>query len=159
MNTELWLCASVAVAGLWSGLLLTITTILHPMFAGQDMAGFRADLGRFLPIARRSPTNYVLVLALVIAPAIALASLWDDPGSSEFAFTAAGLTLTVVGAFGMSRFLAEPNYEVILDWDASRPAEDLRPARHRYFVLNWTRGAFTWAAFGCFLTATYLAWT
>lgn len=72
MITELWLGLSLVFAGLWSGLLLTLTTILHPMFAAQDGGGFAADLRRFLPIARRSPTNYVLVIGLVTAPAAAL---------------------------------------------------------------------------------------
>lgn len=37
------------------------------MFATGDGAGFATDLGRFLPIARRSPTNYVLVMVCRIA--------------------------------------------------------------------------------------------
>jgi hypothetical protein len=159
MNTELWLCLSVAVAGLWSGLLLTITTILHPMFADEDLVGFRRDLGRFLPIARRSPTNYILVIGLVVAPAVALASLADEAGTAPFVLTAAGLGLTVVGALGMSRFLAEPNYDAILRWEPTQPLATMQRARHKYFTLNWTRGAFTWAAFGCFLAATYLSWS
>ena len=158
MNTQLWLCASVAVAGLWSGLLLTITTILHPMFARQDLAGFSSDLGRFLPIARRAPVNYVLVVCLMIAPAAAVVSLWDDRSSAPFALTAIGLALTLIGAFAMSRFLAEPNYDQILAWTPDEPVVDLRTARRRYFTLNWARGALVWAAFGCFLAATYLEW-
>jgi len=159
VNTELWLCLSVAAAGLWSGLLLTITTILHPMFARQDMAGFAGDLGRFLPIARRAPVNYVLVVGLVVAPAGALVAQWDARWSAPFVLTAIGFGLTFVGAFVMSRFLAEPNYEEILGWRPTEPAAALRPARYRYFVLNWLRGAFVWAAFACFLAATYLEWT
>lgn len=159
MNTQLWLCLSVALAGLWSGLLLTITTILHPMFSHEDLADFRRDLGRFLPIARRSPTNYVLVIGLVVAPAVALASLADAPATSPFALTAIGLLLTIVGAFGMSRFLAEPNYDVILGWDPSQDPGVMQKARHAYFTLNWLRGAFVWTAFACFLAATYLEWS
>jgi hypothetical protein len=158
MNTQLWLCLSVACAGLWSGLLLTITTILHPMFAHQDMAGFRADLGRFLPIARRSPTNYLLVIGLMVTPLLALVSLRDDRSAAPFVLTAVGLGLTLAGAFGLSRFVAEPNYDVILGWDDATTAESKRAARRRYFALNWIRGAFTWSAFGCFLAATYLDW-
>jgi hypothetical protein len=158
MNTELWLCLSVAFAGLWSGLLLTITTILHPMFGRQDLRGFTSDLGRFLPIARRSPTNYILVVGLIVAPAVAVVALRDDPGSAPFVLTAIGLLLTFIGAFGFSRFLAEPNYEQILGWDSSRPTSELQSARRRYFALNWLRGGFTWAAFGCFLAATYFHW-
>ena len=39
-----------------------------------------------------------------------------------------------------------------------RQQADLRTARRRYFALNWARGALVWAAFGCFLAATYLEW-
>jgi hypothetical protein len=63
---EIGLGLSVVSDGLWSGLLLTLTltTILHPLYAPQEAGGFATDMPRFLPIARRSPTNYVLVSAL-----------------------------------------------------------------------------------------------
>ena len=35
MIAEIGLGLSVVAAGLWSGLLLTVTTILHPMYASQ----------------------------------------------------------------------------------------------------------------------------
>ena len=54
MNPTFWLCTSIVAAGLWSGLLLTITTILHPMFAGEDAAGLTSNVrlmvGLALPI-------------------------------------------------------------------------------------------------------------
>lgn len=158
MNTQLWLCLTIAVSGMWSGLLLTVTTILHPMFRSPDAAGFAGDLHRFLPIARRSPTNYVLVIALVIAPALAVGSLWAD-GGAALALTAIGASLTLVGAVLVSRFAAEPNYEVILGWDPTDPPQSWRITRRRYFALNWIRGALVWTAFGCFLAAAYLHWS
>lgn len=51
MLAEIGLGLSVVSAGLWSGLLLTVTTILHPMYARQDASAFAADMRRFLPIA------------------------------------------------------------------------------------------------------------
>lgn len=69
MFAEIGLGLAVVCAGLWSGLLLTLTTILHPMYAALDGRGFASALGRFLPIARRSSTNYVLVGGLVVGPA------------------------------------------------------------------------------------------
>jgi hypothetical protein len=156
MNTALWLCLSVAFTGLWSGLLLTVTTLLHPMFAAQDGTGFAGDLRRFLPIARKSPTNYILVIGLVVAPAIALVALWDSRDEAPFVLTAIGLALSIIGPVVMSRRLAEPNYEVILAWDPASPPADWREGRRRYFTFNWLRGAFVWAAFACFLAATYL---
>lgn len=71
MSTEIWLGTAVVLAGLWSGLLLTVTTILHPIYAARDARGFRQELGWFLPVARRSPTNYILVIVaghIVIDP-------------------------------------------------------------------------------------------
>lgn len=159
MNTNLWLLLSIVFAGLWSGLLLTVTTILHPMFASQDADGLRHDLGRFLPIARRSPTNYVLVIGLVIAPAMAVASLWDTKFEKPFVLTAIGLVLTIVGPVLISRFAAEPNYDVILGEDQTPPSERWLAARRRYLRLNWVRGAFVWAALGCFATAGYVYWS
>jgi hypothetical protein len=152
---EIGLGLAVVVAGLWSGLLLTLTTILHPIYAGQDGRGFATELSLFLPVARRSPTNYVLVSGLVLAPALALVGLRHEPSSAEFVFTAAGLLLTVLGPLLVSQFLAEPNYEVILAWDPAAVPADWRNARRRYFALNWLRAVLTWAAFGLFLAAAY----
>lgn len=155
MITEIWLGLSLVFAGLWSGLLLTLTTILHPMFAAQDGGGFAADLRRFLPIARRSPTNYVIVIGIVLAPAGALIGLGDQPRGVPFVLTAIGLTLTIVGPLLVSRYLAEPNYDAILGWDPDAVPADWQATRRRYFALNWIRGVFTWTAFGLFLAAAY----
>ena len=155
MITEIALGLSIVCAGLWSGLMLTLTTILHPMFATPDGGRFAADLGRFLPIARTSPTNYVLVIGLVVAPAVALVGLWDDPGGTPFVLTALGLGLTVAGPLLVSRFGAEPNYDVILSWDPAAMPADWRGVQRRWLALNWIRGALTWTAFALFLTASY----
>lgn len=157
MNPAIWLCITIVAAGLWSGLLLTITTILHPMFAPRDNPGMREDLGRFLPIARRSPTNYVLVVALMVTPIVALVALWDSSVDSPFVVTAIGTAFTYIGAFGISRFAAEPNYDVLLTSNPEAPR--WAQARHRYFVLNWVRAGLMWAALGCFATAALLEWS
>jgi hypothetical protein len=155
MIAEIGLGLAIVCAGLWSGLLLTLTTILHPIYAAQDGRGFATELGRFLPVARTSPTNYVLVIGLVIAPVIALVGLRNDPSGVPFVLTATGLALTVIGPLLMSSRLAEPNYDVILGWDPAAVPADWRLNRRRYFTLNWVRGAFTWAAFAVFLAAAY----
>ena len=95
--------------------------------------GFAEDMRRFLPVARKSPTNYVLVSALVIAPALALVGLWDQPTSAPFVLTALGLAATLAGPLLTSRFLAEPNYAVILAWDPRSVPSDWRVVRARYF--------------------------
>jgi hypothetical protein len=156
MTAEIGLLTSVVAAGLWSGLLLTVTTLLHPMFATDDGRAFALDLRRFLPVARKSPTNYILVVLLLVAPVVALVGLADDVGSAPFVLTALGLVATVAGPLLGSRLLAEPNYEVILGWDPAAVPADWQIARRRYFRWNWLRGALTWIAFALFGVATYL---
>ena len=143
MLADIGLGLSVICAGLWSGLLLTLTTILHPVYAGQDGAGFATDLSHFLPVARTSPINYGLVTGLVVAPVLALIGLRDDPTGAPFVLTALGLVLTVTGPLLVSRLLSEPNYDVILGWDPEHLPADWQAARDRWIALNWIRAAIT----------------
>ena len=156
MIAQIGLGLSVISAGLWSGLLLTLTTILHPMYGTRDAAGFSRDMRRFLPVARRSPTNYVLVSLLLLAPITALIGLRGEPASPAFVLTAIGTAATLAGPLVASRFFAEPNYDVILSWDPDDVPDDWRIARARYFRLNWLRAGLTWTSFVLFLTAAYL---
>src|ERR1051326_1578947 len=137
MVADVGLGLSVVSAGLWSGLLLTLTTILHPMFASSEAGSFAEDMRRFLPIARRAPVNYFLVVMLVAAPILALIGLRGEPASAPFILTAAGLAATIGGPLLTSRYLAEPNYRIILSWDPTAVPGDWRIARDRYFRLNW----------------------
>ena len=154
MTAEIGLGLAVVCAGLWSGLLLTLTTILHPIYAAEDGRGFALALRDFLPVARRSPTNYLLVVGLVVAPVVALFGLWGE-GGAPFVLTAVGLALTVIGPLLTSRLLSEPTYDVILGWDPDAVPADWQAVRRRYFTLNWVRAVFTWVAFALFLAAAY----
>lgn len=156
MIADIGLGLAVVSAGLWSGLLLTLTTILHPIYAAEDGTGFADQLRRFLPVARRSPTNYVLVAGLVIGPVIALVGLISESSGAPLVLTVVGLGLTVAGPLLVSSRLAEPNYDVILGWDPRAVPDDWGVARRRYFTLNWVRAACTWVAFALFLAAAYL---
>ena len=140
MLADIGLGLSVVCAGLWSGLLLTLTTILQPVYTARDGAGFAAELAGFLPVARTSPTNYVLVGGLVVAP---------------FVLSALGLVLTVTGPLLVSRLFSEPTYDVILAWDPADMPADWRSVRDRWVALNWIRAALTWVAFALFLAASY----
>ena len=72
-------------AGLWSGLLAMVTTVLHPMMGAMNGPDFARFLGVFLPTARRAPFNYVAILGMFFAPVVALFAL--DPGSTAFLLT------------------------------------------------------------------------
>ena len=155
MALALALAATITFVGLWSGLLLTITTLLHPMFRAGTDRDLRLDLGRFLPVARRAPTNYVLVVGMVLAPVASLITLRDRTTSATFVLVAIGLALVLIGAVAISRWVAEPNYDVLLGWDPATPLPNgWARARRRYFRCNWLRGAFVWTAFACFVVAT-----
>ena len=154
MPLEDWaLIACVVFAGLWSGLLAMLTTILHPILKGMDGAGFTRFLGSFLPIARRAPFNYVMVLGLVAAPTTALIASNDQTGDTVFVLTAVGLGLTIIGPLLISRLFSEPNYDVILSWNPEDVPQGWESTKQRYFALNWIRAVITWAALGVFVAA------
>jgi hypothetical protein len=153
MTVEEWaLIASVVFSGTWSGLMATLTTVLHPMMAAMQGSDFARFLRAFLPTARHAPFNYAAVVGMVIAPTIALFAL-DDTGGTAFILTAIGLGLTVTGPLLVSRLLSEPNYDVMLGWDPDALPPNWEAVRARYFALNWIRAIATWAAFGLFLAA------
>lgn len=97
MLADIALGVSVVAAGLWSGLLLMLTTIRHPVYGSQGPRGFAEAMHAFLPVARTSPTNTVLVALLVLAPAAALMGLRGQATGAPFVLTAVGLAATVTG--------------------------------------------------------------
>ena len=156
MLAAIGLLATVVAVALWSGLLLMLTTILHPVYLGLDATGFAEGMGRFLPVARRSPTNYLLIAAMVIAPVVALVGLGREPIGAPFVLTALGLAVVVAGPLLTSRFAAEPNYDLMLSWDPAAPPPDWRAARARWVRLNWVRSTATWVALVLFVVACWL---
>ncbi len=155
MPIEDWaLLASVVFAGLWSGLLAMLTTVLHPMLKRMNGEGFASFLGAFLPVARRAPFNYAMVVGLVAAPTTALIAMGgEQAGETVFVLTAIGLALTVAGPLLVSNRLSEPNYDVILSWDPQAVPEGWEATKARYFKLNWIRAGATWAALALFVAA------
>jgi hypothetical protein len=154
MSVEEWaLVASVVLSGLWSGLLLMLTTVLHPMMRAMRGSEFARFLGSFLPIARHAQSNYIAVIGMVVAPAVALIVLGDDADGAPFILTSIGLALTVAGPLLVSRFMSEPNYDVMLGWDPDALPQGWEAVRARYFALNWIRTAATWTTFGLFIAA------
>ncbi len=154
MTSGAWfLLISVVFTGLWSGLLLMLTTVLHPMLRGMDGAGFAGFLFGFLPVARKAASNYLAIFGMLVGSVGALVALAGDTGSTPFLLTAAGFVLVVLGPLAVSNRLAEPNYDVILSWDPDALPAGWTRARDRYYALNWIRAAITWIAFGLFLAA------
>jgi hypothetical protein len=92
LSLEAWaLVASVVFTGLWSGLLLMLTTVLHPVMESMDGRGFARFLHQFLPPARKAVSNYVAVLGMLFASLIALVALASGSGGTPLALTAIGL--------------------------------------------------------------------
>jgi hypothetical protein len=109
-------------------------------------------LRRFLTVVRKSPFNYIVVIGMVVAPAVALIAT-DDAGGTPFVLTAIGLAFTLGGNAVVSNRIAEPNYDRMLAWDPDHMPEEWEAVRRSYFKLNWIRALSTWAAFGLFLAA------
>ncbi len=157
MAAEEWaLAASVFFSGLASGLLGMLTTIMRPMLAAMDGRDFRNFMETFLRFAGKSwgrVYNYAWSLGMTIGPVVALALLWDDPGSTSFVLTAIGLGIVLVGVLIVSNVWKTPTYNVILAWDPETMPADWESGRRRYFTINWIQFAATWAAFALFLVA------
>jgi hypothetical protein len=157
LTGEKWaLAASAFFAGLASGLLGMLSTILRPMLAAMDGWEFRNFMEAFLRFAGHSwgrVFNYAWSIGMTIGPVIALAFLWDDPGSTSFVLTAIGLGIVIVGVVVISNVWKTPTYNVILAWDSGAMPTDWKAGRQRYFTINWIQMAVTWAAFALFLVA------
>jgi hypothetical protein len=153
---ELSLAASVVFAGLWSGLLATLTTILHPMLTAMDGRDFRNFMGAFLGFARKAWFNYVCAIGMAIAPIVALVALWGEWGSASFVLTAIGLAFVIVGVYVVSNVWKEPHYDVMLAWDPEAMPAGWEAGQRRYFAINWIQALATWTVFGLFLAALIL---
>ena len=90
---------------------------------------------------------------MFLGPIVALALLWDDPGSTSFVLTAIGLGIVFVGVIILSNVWKTPTYNPILAWDPEGLPADWKAGRRRYFTINWIQLAVTWSAFAVFLVA------
>jgi MFS family permease len=158
VTAEEWaLAASAFFAGLGSGLLGMLSTIMRPMLQAMDGPEFRNFMGAFLRVAEKSwgrVFNYAWSLGMGIGPPIvALVLLWDDPGSTSFVLTAIGLGVVIVGIYVVANVWKEPHYKVILAWDPEAMPANWEAGRRRYFTINWIQLATTWSAFALYLVA------
>ena len=157
MTAEEWaLAATVFLSGLASGLLGMLSTIMRPMLAAMDGRDFRNFMEAFLQFAGKSwgkVYNYAWSMGMTIGPAVTLALLWDDAGSTSFVLSAIGLAIVIVGVLVVSNVWKTPTYNLILAWDPEALPADWEAGRQRYFTINWLQLATTWAAFALFLVA------
>ena len=153
MQVEEWaLVAAVVFSGLWSGLYCMLCLVMHPMLRPMTGRDFALFVRAFIPTARKAPFNYGCVIAIVVAPLVALFA-FDDAGGTAFWLTAVGFAIALIGAFGVSNRVAEPNYDVMLAWDPDDLPDTWEAIRGKYFAINWVRAVSTWTAFGLFLAA------
>lgn len=144
---------SVIAAGLFTGLLVAVVALLQQTLKPLSASEFTTVMRHFLPIARKAPVNYALVLTPMLAPPVALALAWEQITSPLFSLTLAGWLAFLLGPFFTSRFGAEPLYDVILAWSVQSPPADWRVFRERYFRLNLIRLIGSSLAFLFFLLA------
>jgi hypothetical protein len=93
---------------------------------------------------------------MVLSSLVALVALASGSGGIPLVLTAIGFALVIAGPLLVSRFRAEPLYDVMLAWGPDAPPADWEATRARYFAINWLRSIATWAAFGVFLAALVL---
>src|SRR5215208_6783547 len=147
MTAEEWaLAASAFFAGLGSGLLGMLSTIMRPML--QAMAGrdFRNFMDAFLRFAEKSwgrVFNFTWSLGMGIEPA-------SSPTSTSATI---GLGVVIVGIYIVANVWKEPHYKVILAWDPEAMPANWEAGRRRYFTINWIQFATTWSACALYLVA------
>lgn len=150
------LAASAFFAGLASGLLGMLSTIMRPMLAAMTGADFRNFMETFLRYAEHSwglVFNYAWSVGMTVGPIVALVLLREDPGAAPFVLTAIGLGIVVVGVLIVSNAWKTPTYKVILAWDPGAMPADWEAGRQRYFTINVIQLVVTWSAFALFLVA------
>jgi hypothetical protein len=155
-GAEWALAASAFFAGLASGLLGMLSTIMRPMLAAMDGRDFRNFMEAFLRYADNGwgkVFNYAWSAGMTIGPVVALVLLRDHPGSTPLVLTAIGLGIVIVGVLIVSNVWKTPTYNVILAWDPEALPADWEAGRRRYFTINWIQLAVTWTAFTLFLVA------
>jgi hypothetical protein len=139
-----------------TGLLMTVLFFFERALKDLSASGFALVMQRFLKITRTHPLNYAMVLVSGLAPIVVLVTLRDDPDSSAFLLTTAGLLAFWCGPILTSRFVAQPLYGVFLGWKTDAPPPDWREARDRYFRANVVRGLGSAVAFVCFVIAAMI---
>jgi len=148
---------SIIASGLFTGLLVAVVALLQQTLKPLSASEFTVVMRHFLPIARKAPVNYALVLTPMLAPPIVLVLAWNQAAVSPwFSFTLVGWLAFMAGPFLTSRFGAEPLYDVILSWPVQSPPADWQVFRERYFRLNLIRLIGSSLAFLFFLAA--LSW-
>ena len=152
-GAEWALAASAFFAGLASGLLGMLSTIMRPMLAAMSGRNFMEAFLRYADHGWGKVFNYAWSGGMTIGPVVALVLLWDDPGSTSFVLTAIGLVVWVVGILIVSNVWKTPTYKMILAGDPEAMPADWQAVRQRYFTINWIQFATTWAAFAIFLLA------
>jgi uncharacterized membrane protein len=155
-TTATILVVAALSTGLFTGLLMTILAFFQRALKDLSASEFTVVMQAFLAVVRTHPLNYGLVAASVLAPVAALVALRGSAGEPAFVFVLAGLLAFVAGPVLVSRFFAEPIYDVFLSWKAESPPEDWRGARDRYFRINAVRGLGSGAAFVLFLVGLVL---
>jgi hypothetical protein len=136
--------------------LVAVVALLQQTLKPLSASEFATVMRHFLPVARKAPANYALVLTPLLLPPVALALAWDQVASPWFSLTLVGWLSFVFGPFLTSRFGAEPLYDVILGWPAQAPPADWQTIRERYFRLNLVRLIGSGSAFLLFLLAINL---
>ncbi len=138
-NASIVLALGVIASGLFSGLLVAVLALLQQSLKTMSALEFTVVMQRFLPLARKAPINYLLVLTPVLAPAAALVLGIGPVGSPRFLLTLAGMLVFMVSTMLISTFAVEPLYNVILSWNVHAPPLTWQAARDRYFSFNWLR--------------------
>jgi len=147
------LAGSVAAAGLFTGLMMTLVVLMEDTWNQQEPTDSIRALQTFLTVAKGHPVITVVTFAGVLLPLLALILLWQMENTPALILTGVGFVVFTLGVLGVTVRLNLPLYEVLMGLDTESPADDWQESRKRFYWLNRVRGVASGAAFLLFLGA------
>lgn len=153
--------AEILCVGLFSGLLFTLISIVHPMLSTLSAAEGSLFMQRFIKFAHKNPFFTVLTFFSVLLPLILLVLA---PFQREFSggiaaliFILIGWLLFLTGVIILTQRSNAPLYESISRWNSEDPAPDWQQAQREWHRLNRIRASAAGVALLLFLIALLLA--
>lgn len=152
MVATMLLSIMTACTGLFCGFIVAMTSVVQAMLDDLSAAEYARVMQRIIERGRQSVIVKILLLLPLALSIVVLVLTWQN--RSVFLLTLTGALVFFAGALLVSRQIAEPLYDVMMNWDIEALPPDWGMCRQRWLQINLIRAASAFAAFVLFGTAT-----
>ncbi len=130
--------------GLFCGFILAMASVVQAVLDDLPAPEYTRVMQGIIAHGRRSWVVKVLLLVPLFAAFVVLPLLWQ--ARTVFVLLLVSTLVFLAGALVTSRRLAEPLYDVIMQWDAQAPPDDWTAQRRRWFQINLIRASSAFVA-------------